>query len=222
MKNNFYSARAEDMRKLRFEQGFTMQAIGDKYGLSRERVRQILGITGGYITNLRKREAIKSAFDDGKSVQDIAQETNSCKITVRRVLSGKRFEIHGETNRARGKRIEDWVSRLLDGQGVKNKNMTNSHGYDIETESGKRLEVTAAFSAMCPPSLIKISPTSSGFYNFKTSRGRNADFLILVLAETEPYRVLIIPYSEIKVDYIRFPNGGKSKWEKYENRFDLL
>jgi DNA-directed RNA polymerase sigma subunit (sigma70/sigma32) len=38
--------RIEEMKRLRFEEKWTLQQIADKYGICRERVRQLIGNTG--------------------------------------------------------------------------------------------------------------------------------------------------------------------------------
>jgi hypothetical protein len=40
-----YAARNTEMRRLRTEEHWLLQALGEKYGISRERVRQIVGAT---------------------------------------------------------------------------------------------------------------------------------------------------------------------------------
>lgn len=75
LKNDFYSTksisnskRAKDMASLFFE-GYTLQEIGDIYGISRERVRQILngdgikGSDGGKRTKLEKAKTQKCLAD---------------------------------------------------------------------------------------------------------------------------------------------------------------
>lgn len=41
-KNHYYKRRTKDILHLRFVEGWTLQAIGDKYGISRQRVDQIV------------------------------------------------------------------------------------------------------------------------------------------------------------------------------------
>lgn len=48
--------RAAEMKRLRYKEFWTLQMIADRYGISRERVRQIIGNTGyGYTARLRVR-----------------------------------------------------------------------------------------------------------------------------------------------------------------------
>ena len=52
-KNTKLIARNLEIFKLRYVYNWTLQRIGDKYGITRERVRQILNENGGYIEEKR-------------------------------------------------------------------------------------------------------------------------------------------------------------------------
>jgi len=40
-RREMFGERNDEMRRLRYDENWTLQAIGDKYGITRERVRQI-------------------------------------------------------------------------------------------------------------------------------------------------------------------------------------
>lgn len=84
-----------------YESGVTMQAIADKYDLSRERVRQILSAQG--VESRSVREASDAAYikwveEFGPSVNEMFNETLSIKATI------KAMPQHHST----------WVRRFLD------------------------------------------------------------------------------------------------------------
>lgn len=55
MKKRWTPALVQELKRLRFEELWSLQMIGYAYGVSRERVRQVIGNTGFYATN-KKRE----------------------------------------------------------------------------------------------------------------------------------------------------------------------
>ena len=56
--------RTKKMIRMRFGELKTLQEIGDEFGITRERVRQILGNTG-YIVNRKRDEAKMLESNDG-------------------------------------------------------------------------------------------------------------------------------------------------------------
>ena len=57
-------ARTKEMIRLRFGELKTLQEIGDVFGISRERVRQIIGNTGNIVDIHRSRKVKSSAKTD--------------------------------------------------------------------------------------------------------------------------------------------------------------
>ena len=56
--------RTKEIIRMRFGELKTLQEIGDEFGITRERVRQILGNTG-YIVNRKRDEAKMLESNDG-------------------------------------------------------------------------------------------------------------------------------------------------------------
>ena len=75
----YYHPHYEEMVRLRFEEKWTIQKIGDNFGLSRERVRQIIGNTKRPDSCAdrvdRNRAAIMRLWIEGKNFRQISQET---------------------------------------------------------------------------------------------------------------------------------------------------
>jgi DNA-binding CsgD family transcriptional regulator len=71
-----HNQRKLEMRRLRYGDGWTLQRIADRYGISRERVRQILGNTGSIASRrtdrLRDDEfLIQTAHLSNKELADL-------------------------------------------------------------------------------------------------------------------------------------------------------
>lgn len=94
--SRFDANRAEEMSKL-YEEGQTLQQIGARYSLSRERVRQILRSAG--IESLGRREKtgsdaalsakerkIAKAYDNGRKPADIMKEFGVSYVLFRSIL----------------------------------------------------------------------------------------------------------------------------------------
>jgi len=79
VRNPETEARYDEMYRLRYEKKWTLKRIGEHYGITRERVRQIIGNTGG----LRVAEdlvdknlaTIIRLWTEGKSFAQISRET---------------------------------------------------------------------------------------------------------------------------------------------------
>lgn len=212
--------RSNEMHELRFVAKWTLQQIADKYNISRERVRQVLGNTGsGFVTEKRKDIA-----------KDNIQLTNSklskllgiSKNAIHSYRNGERHEIEGGFLKI-GTEMEDFVSSKLSSLKIQHKLMSHFHSFDILLSNGLRVDVK---TAMPLKSITRDTPTYS-FNLHQETRGRYTDFFICVLYDTKD--MFVIPAEETRITNtpVRFsfpePNHGKkSKWHKYHDRFDLL
>lgn len=67
----------DEATRLRFEERLSMREIGDKYGVSRERIRQVIGNTGRYLL--------------GRRVRNKHINKQKCSDDVKEEISKKRF-----------------------------------------------------------------------------------------------------------------------------------
>lgn len=212
---NRNSARREEMRRLRFQEQLTIQEIADKYGISRERVRQIIGNTGAGYKQKRRKAFVKSHPEMTNDV--IASAIGCSEGTISQYRNGQRHALKGG-NIKRGADVENAVSSILSLNGVANELMPHHHPFDILVGNGKRLEVKSSFKMMKPKS------AKCAYYSFNTgrkSRIGNCDFFALVIVPTMD--IFIVPSSEVTYQiHIIYPAKTKTKWEQYHNRFDLL
>ncbi len=77
----------DEVRRLRVEDGLTLQEIGDKYGVTREYVRQVLereGVVERPQTRIRR--CVICAYSPDKTVREIADEVGEDCSTVHQAL----------------------------------------------------------------------------------------------------------------------------------------
>lgn len=224
LRQNPDDQRVPEMEHLRFNLGWTLQAIADKFGISRERVRQKLGNTGQVHHKVTFEKRTEIAKKNQKlSSQKLAkllgiQPGNLSQFRDTSV----RHEIEGGWA-AIGTEMENYASRVLNHHGIKHQLMGHHHVFDILLDNGLRIDVKSSDPIK---GITKIAST----YSFRTSqetRGNYADFFLCITRDTK--EIFIIPASETRGNStpIRFswPNprsGIKSKFHQYHNRFDLL
>jgi hypothetical protein len=228
----FDAERAAEMLELRYGQKWTLDKIGIKFGISRERVRQILGNTG-YMGESRvdprkarrsvQIEEIKASMSPDKTNQEVIDETGLPESLISSLRAGTRHAIK-DGKASDGMQVENKVSATLTDNGIKNKLMPNKHHHDIELPDGRRVEVKARLAT------IQRTPEGKEKYHFtlvKNGAARErAEFFVLV----SPYDTFVVPSCEIPdktvaIDFC-YPETDsgrrKSKYWQYRNRFDLL
>lgn len=206
--------RNEDMAMLRFRDGLTLRKIGEIYGITRERVSQIIGNTGyDFIkkwTENRAKNIDLSRLNSGE-LRDLPGHLY--------VYKKEYAKIHHKNNGI-SYQSEVLVSSKLAGLGYPNKIKRAGHPYDIELDNGTRIDVKHTDHSH-KYYRGQVSP-GWRFVHFK--RGVDCDFFICVIPSGEMF---VIPSSEtVRNTYIviMWPQTGqkKSKWAKFYNRFDLL
>lgn len=204
--------RNKDIKMLREEKFWTLEQIAELYGISRERVRQILGNTGrGFIR--RKRE---------KEIQEHSNLTNReiCeKIGVPRGSlfyygrSSSRHALEPGSLCAQGAEAETIVSKKLMEHGIGNKLMPHHHPFDILLDNGLHIDVKFRNS----------SNNKSNYPNYHVNPKKTEiiDYYAILLPNKED--VYIIPYnlSGTIISITKYPKR-KNKWDFYKNNFDIL
>ena len=223
--------RIDKMKQLRFEQKWTLDKIGVMFGVSRERVRQLIGNSGDIVgkadVSPRKAEdaQIKAAARDGDfsdlTTTQLAEKIGKSYQYATEMWQGVRHAVEIGTLVHRGFAIEDFVSKILSDNGIEN-SQTNSKPFDIVLSNGIKIEVKSRHKP-------EKHRTSKNFYFFPLARAlkNNPDFFILVVVRSKKKNVFIIPSSEIAdhggVGFVFPPNKmSHNKWIDFENRFDLL
>jgi hypothetical protein len=212
-------SRNEEMKRLQQEEFYTHADLAKLYGISRERVAQILG--RGTSDFGKKRTALLLSK---LPLEKMTTEEVNAAIPGHGNRVGRAMKNIHHKNNGRGDASEQSVLEKLLSLGIACKRMPFRHPYDIETESGLRIDVkhTDANWANRYPYLKYASPAWR-FSHLKN--GRDCNFFICVVPEPEPtYFVIPAKDAQLSCILIPYPVMGQkpSKWTKYLNRFDLL
>jgi len=221
--NNQFSIRNNEMKRLRIKNGWTLQEIGNKYGITRERVRQIVGPTTA--TSHRKRlenrkKVILSQPD--KTNKDLANELGLSEDIIMRLRSNVRHAIKMTYYPTRiGFIWEEWSHNYLLKNNIQNELQNFNAPYDIVALNNVFIDVKVA---------TKSSPTSPGIkspqYRFSPNTNHNkADIYLLIIAPTKD--IFIVPANKIEnMDLVAFCwptlRPDISKMAQYHNRLDLI
>lgn len=216
MKKQINQARVEEIKNLRYSEKMTLQEIADKYSLSRERVRQILGNSGtGYKTG-RQSELILSHPELTNT--QLAEKIGINKDMVSRYRSHQRHAIEDGALK-NGTDIEILISNKLNAMGIENELMPHHHPFDILMSNGKRIDVKSTNKK------IFISKTKAEYYNFKTEktrRGNYTDYFIMYIVPED--LCLVVPFDDAPKDMLHFnyPVERNGKFTKFINNFEVL
>jgi len=213
-----FKERNNKIVELRNEKNWTLEKIGIFFGLSRERVRQIIGDGAKIKTKaFRIKKAVElQDLDVTKTTQEIKEITGRYSIDwfgLRHPASGGNAKL--------GYDAEEFVSKVLTENGIQNK-LTNSRPVDIILDNGLNIEVKSR-------SKSQFTKTSKNFYYFPLARDivkGSADFYILVINED----CFVIPSHDVPahggIGFVwpktTSKRGKFSNWTEYHNRFDLL
>jgi plasmid maintenance system antidote protein VapI len=216
-------ARKLDMVNMRFSERKSLQEIADKYQISRERVRQIIGNTG--------RDIIPNVAEKLNQIDDISPYTNQelaeqfgvCPSSISAKLNGRRHAIKKSKSAAYAGYIgEEIISRKLTKRGFDCK-LNGGHRFDATINELVNVDFKTCNKPLYPPSSKHKSP----WYSFGTRNKdiENIDFFIVYLKPTND--LFIVPQSIIgNKDAMRFtwptlrPSIGKI--QRFRNRFDLI
>ncbi len=207
-----------EMIELRYVAKLTLQEIADKFGISRERVRQRIGNSGFTATQARVKKN-KKLYEQFKHLSNSALKKAMGLKTANRYRDDSRHAIEGGDLQI-GAEAEEAVSKKLSRIGFKNTLMPHFHCFDILLDNGIKVDVKSSDP-------MTTTKTISSCYTFQTKKGvkgNYCDFLILYLRDVQEY--FVVPMKDAG-NIIRFcfpePDWGKkSKWHQYHNRFDLL
>lgn len=221
--------RADVMVFLRTKMGWPLNRIGKKFGISRERVRQIVGNTGR-VESVEKNDLITDikAAEYGTTDAELATELGVPVSTISRHRAGMARRISNENSKGRiGQIWEEWTADMLTKMGMACQLMPpKNRGYDLLV-NGFQVDVKVARSGGISPSLQgrMVNPAYS-FGTNKIEGEEPIDFYCFIIAESED--MFIVPYGAVPSGTIQvrfcWPTARPTmgKYQKYHNRFDLL
>jgi predicted DNA-binding protein YlxM (UPF0122 family) len=211
--------RNEEMRQLRAD-GWTLQKIGDKYGITRERVRQIVPNTAGLIFKQR-RNYILSQKD--KTNDELIEELGLCEATIIKYRGNTRHAVDQEyAPIATGAEWEEWAHNYLLAHKIENELQSYLAPYDIIALGNVYIDVKVTTTKTRKTSPKLKSPQ----YTFApNTRHNKADIYMLIIAPSED--VFIVPANKIgNMSTVSFCWPSKrpeiGKIQKYYKRLDLI
>jgi len=222
-KSKKMDTRNDEIRRLRFDEGWTNTRIGEKFGISRERVRQIIGNTG----NLAHKMRMDSRSDyilsqPHKTNGELSEELGVGRATISGERSHVRHAIEFGTDAARtGFAWEEWAHDYLFQNGIDNVLQNFRAPYDIIALDNVFIDVKVATKPCQTSPFLK-----STQYHFQPNNRHNeADIYMLIIGPTED--VFIVPAKKIEnMGHVYFCWPSKrpeiGKLQKYHNRLDLI
>ena len=213
-------ARNKEMLRLRNKKQMSLQEIASIYGITRERVRQIIGNTGRDIQKYkteRRNRSIREATQ--KTNNQLAEETGLPAWIITKARGGTHHAVEPDSLIGRGQEAEHFVADKLSELGIANELMPLKRPFDILVRGELRIDVKHARGT------VKTSPKiKSPQYCFRDNKkGGGCDFFVCVIWETKD--CYIIPARLMKPFlYICHPSMRPTlaKYTAYLNAWDLL
>jgi transcriptional regulator with XRE-family HTH domain len=223
----YMGRRRAEMTYLRHERRWSLQRIGDRYGISRERVRQIIGNTGKGIietsSDILTPEFLASV--DDLTNDQVAEAIGYSNATISKYRSGRRHAIKpGNQTVNVGLEMEEVAAKMLQENGIAYQFMGYGHPFDILLDNSKRVDVKSSGSNGKTNPKIK-SPQ----YKFRVQLGdkrNDADFYLCITTDT--LDAFVIPSSQVPTTTEQIQmcwpttRPAMSKYSQYHNRWDLL
>lgn len=218
--------RTEDMKRLRHEQRWSLKAIGEKYNISRERVRQIIGNTG--VKYINEPEKALIAESSHLTTKELAEIVDMPVSSVRILRQNTRYKHTEDTTLGFGLEWEERAAEVLRKNGYEVELQSYGKPFDILVNGKCRIDVKSTSAPRESDSIVKNCINPQWSFSLRECH-HDVDFYVLIIAPTNDY--FIVPSSEPpqykgSVPHIRFswptsrPTIGR--YQKYHNRFDLI
>lgn len=212
-----------EMRKLR-DNGATIQSIANIYGISRERVRQLIGNTGYAASAVTKSERQK-IVDSNKDLTtpELAEKLG---ITAKNISRNYHHPVSGDGTAARGNRAEVRAAEILRHNGFMPELMPLHHPFDILVNGIVRVDVKAAYTPLSSPSIVAKLVNPMWRFNVKKYTRHKCDIYFCLIMETGD--IFVIPSKDIPETMhglsFCYPTDRPelSKWQNYQDAYDLI
>jgi hypothetical protein len=215
--------RDEEILRLRLVEGWKLIDIGNKFGISSERVRQIVGNTG-FLSAEMMREKITAA-DPMESNPELANRLDVGLATISHYREGW-HTIKGDSSTAKGNDWEKWAAEEIEKRGHLAELQPFRTHFDILVDDCIKVDIKSATSCF-PPSFQGRMKNPRYSFHLRKQEGRDPiDFFFCIAIESED--VFIIPYDALPMPKgwlaITWPTARPEigKYQKYHNRWDLL
>lgn len=205
------------------EDGYTLAEIGNTFGVTRERARQITGHIKPEI--MRRHRIIKNSphLTNGELVELTGYSYRTVSTSR---PTGIYHAVEMGCSIGKGTSVELAACERIRLLGFDCIMMKFAHPFDLLVNGALRIDVKSAYREWAPPSIRN----SSKFYRFSVGsveKRNKSDLQIFVIVPTNSW--FIIPTNEIDISgsFVTFAwplktSSSKSKWRGYHNRFDLI
>lgn len=214
--------RKKEMLRLRYAELWTLKEIGDKYGITRERVRQIVG-SSGYKSakSERLKKEIRAHID--KTNNELAEEMELAVSTIIKYRGGQRHKLEPGSPAAIGAMHERIAKELLVQNGFVAELMPHNHPFDILVNGIIKIDVKSSPNEWNPPSIKKRKKSNAWQFNIRNVSTDSCDFIFCITGNDGHFIIppAVIPKRSDNL-IIFYPASKRTKYEQYLNRFDLL
>lgn len=210
----------DEILHLRFIENWKLAEIAKKFGVSRQRIHQIIGNTGH--TNNIIREIARSRPDLTNG--ELAQYLHRSAITISNYRGDLHHILEANSPAGKGQTWEMWTADRLEEMGHKTELQKVHEEFDILVDDSIRVDVKSTESRLASPSDKCASPHWR--FGVRKNRRDKTDFYVCVIGETK--EAFIIPSSDIPASRAAITlcwptkRPTMSKWQKYYERWDLI
>lgn len=145
-------ARNTEMKRMRFEDCATLKVIGDRYGISHQRVRQLVGPTPKGMGISWTKELIAQTDISDMTRADIDDLPGVNQIWLKHFAKNRHGIKPGDSGIFKGTETEKLVSELLIENGIAHRLMPHMHPFDILLDNGIKIDVKGASTKQHPRS----------------------------------------------------------------------
>ena len=213
--------RNKEMIRLRYEGMLTPIEIAAQFGVSRERVRQIIGNSGRlkYLV-LKDDEWMRN--NAHRTNQELAEELGVNQSTLSIYRGKYRHAVLSSYPIGTGIEWEEKISARLTEMGIENELMPFRHPFDILAHGKVRIDVKASYGLKTPTSKGIRSPQ----YVFNVRKVEAADIFVFVMIPIN--EVFVVPsyaiHRKSKLIFIcwpsKYPKAGK--YSRFHEAWDLI
>ena len=230
----YYKSRREDILKLRLDDRMTYAEIAELYGVTRQRIHQLVGTQVNKVLCGVASRTIhdKDWLEEHKHLtnDEVIAITGLSYSTISRVRRWTWYQSSGAGHRTK-RHGELFVERKLKEKGFENIELKPCNDYRDIVVHGENKDVVIDVK-VCRKNLTPPSRYDSGSYawawmlHLHKEKRDVIDFYVLVVWRTRD--CFIIPVNDIpenmaKIAFV-FPNnwGRRTSWQKYHERWDLI
>lgn len=221
----YYNERDEEIKRLRFEEGLTLESIAERYDLSRERIRQIVGNTGHLAHEKWREEFNEIASDPMITNHQLANMFDRSLTAIAKHREGWHM-VEGDNNVALHTEIVYHVYQVLESLGMDAELMPLHGDYHILVGGKIRISVRASKGVIPPSQEGRLVNPQYHFHIRKYPDREHIHFFILVAHDVGEMFIVpssVIPRHQNEIG-MTWPTERPEigKYQKYRDQFSLI